>query len=114
MRKIIIDPGLIDTIEVGDAVMDWDCDKASVTDERGNKIGYVEMNDGRRITIWLEEVYDYDGEPVVSQERRLLAVVLRKSCPEPTRERPEPGRQQRVLGLTGGERGFFASSPSHS
>lgn len=54
-RLIIVDPGLIDTFEIGDAVMDWDREKSSVTDEDGNKVGYIDMNDGQKIHIWLDD-----------------------------------------------------------
>lgn len=58
MKKIIVDPGLIDSLEVGDAVMDWDREKSSVTDEDGNVVGYIDLNDGKMIHVWLYE----DGE----------------------------------------------------
>lgn len=61
MRKIIVDPGLIDSLEVGDSVMDWDREKSSVTDEGGNVVGYIDMNDGRVIHVWLYE--DGDERP---------------------------------------------------
>ncbi len=49
-KMIIVDPGL-DPME---PMMDWDRDKASVTDEDGNKVGFVDTNDGVKIVIWIE------------------------------------------------------------
>lgn len=53
-RLVIVNPGLIDTLEPGDAVMDWDREKSSVTDENGNTVGYIDMNDGTSIRVWIE------------------------------------------------------------
>ncbi len=48
-KLIIVNAGLDPT----EPMMDWDRDKASVTDKDGNIVGYIDMNDGMAIRIWL-------------------------------------------------------------
>lgn len=50
-RKVVVDLGLLD----GEVCGDWDHERASVRDESGAKIGFVELNDGREIVVWIAE-----------------------------------------------------------
>jgi hypothetical protein len=51
MKRIIINLGLLPEEPCGD----WDRDRSSVTDEDGNRIGYVDVNDGEKVTIVVED-----------------------------------------------------------
>lgn len=51
MKKLVI-------VNVGlnpeEPMMDWDREKSSVTDAGGNPVGYIDLNDGMSIHIWIE------------------------------------------------------------
>ncbi len=64
-RKVVIDLGLLD----GEVCGDWDRERSSIRDESGAEAGYVEVNDGRKLEVWI-------AEPKRSEEVERLAVEL--------------------------------------
>lgn len=50
MKKLVIDLGL----DPQNPCPDWDKSKSSVTDESGEKVGFVDMNDGLKVVVFVE------------------------------------------------------------